>query len=281
MFTSTEQIELQAQSLALTWKAHFAGVDANLRFERVEEARFLQLSDDVWLVGIVDAEGDDWFGEWKTSNPRAAKTWKREWAMSVQALTYGLLTGGKKRFLVRKVFKSAQPTCDHEWFQFGEGELEMWRDQVLMMAGEINEYKKRTYFGHYGANGGPWPLNLEHGCFAYGPNYACPFWAEGCSKLDFKSLPKEATPAGDNYLAWGEFQGENLQKWIKLREAYPNALLLSASRIKDWQRCRESYRRKHVEGIVMPPSEAMLIGSRFHSLIAEHYRSMTKENVNG
>ena len=127
MFSSTEQIELQAQSLVLAWREHFAAVDANLRFERVEEARFVQLSDGVWLVGIVDAEGDDWFGEWKTSNPRAAKTWKREWIMSTQALTYGLLTGGKKRFLVRKVFKSAQPFCEGEWFAFGAGELEMWR----------------------------------------------------------------------------------------------------------------------------------------------------------
>lgn len=282
MFSSSEQVELQAQGLVLAWKQHFAQQDAALAFSAVEEARFLQLSDSVWLVGIVDAEGEAFFGEWKTANPRQAKTWKREWVMSTQALTYGLLTGGKKKFLVRKVFKSTQPSCDHEWFAFGIGELEMWRQQVLNIASEIRVYNDRKF---QGISLVPWPLNLEHGCFTYGPNYPCPFWAEGCSKLDFTVIPKDALAPTLLPSKWGEFKGENGTKLAELMHENLNALFLSASRIKDWMRCRESYRRRHVEGIVMPPSEAMLIGSRFHSLVAEYYRSRVdaeyKETTNG
>ena len=286
--TSIDTVELQAQTLALTWKAHFAEQDAALHYTQVETARFLEVAPGIWLVGIVDAEGDDFFGEWKTSSPRAAKTWKKNWVMSPQALTYGLLTGGKKRFLVRKVFKAAQPFCDHEWFEFGAGELDMWRNEILRISHEIKRYQSD---GNWPLDIINWPLNLEHGCFAYGPNYPCSLWAEGCSKLDFSVVPKDALTRTTAVHAdvtsqriidmWGEFRGNNRWSLVKLIQDNPNAIVLSATRIKDWMRCREMYRRLHVEGLRFPPSEAMLIGSRFHELIADHNKTFIKETTNG
>lgn len=257
-----DYIEAEAQTLVSGWRRHFKEHDLNLNWTAVEQAKMLQLNDKLLLVGIVDGEGDGFFAEFKTANPRTAKTWKKEWVLNPQALTYGLLTGGTKRYLVRKAFKLAVPEYDHEWFEFGPADLSFWRQQVIEIGHDIEALANRQ----------PWPLNLAHGCFAYGQKYPCPFWSSGCSKLTFNGpvsgeVPSEIFP---------EFQGPNRAILTEALKMNPDAITLSATRIADWMRCREMFRRKHIEGVTMPPSDAMLLGSRFHELVAMHNRSYIK-----
>ena len=267
MFAKTKAsalpIEAQAQSLALGWMRHFRQQDMSLPYTACETAYFRMLDNGILLVGIVDAEGDDFFSEYKTASPRGAKTWKREWILSVQALTYGLLTGGEKRFLVRKAFKSATPTYDHEWFAFDPRDLQLWEDQVQAIASEILALDKRGIT--------PWQLNLEHGCFAYGPNYPCPFWHFGCTKHNFDS----DIPGATSYEDFPEFTGTNRSRLLDVIHEQQPELVLSSSRIKNWMRCREMFRR--LQHTTFPPSDAMLLGSRFHELIAAYNRSLIKQ----
>jgi hypothetical protein len=272
-------LESQAQSLAFGWVRHFAAADAALPYTHYETARVLQLSDTVLLAGIIDAEGDDFFAEFKTASPRGAKTWKKEWLLSPQALTYGLLTGGKKRFLVRKAFKSATPSYDHEWFEFGPHDLIGWQQEVLMIAAEIKTYRDAGFTR--------WPLNFEHGCFAYGPNYACPYWEHSCSKFRFDGPAVGATlesaypGSGGATDTFDEFRGDNRLVLTDAMNAAPNSIILTATRIKNWMRCREKYRRDQTTSF--EPSDALLLGSRFHELIANYNRTLIakREKQNG
>lgn len=261
-------LETQAQTLVLGWKRHFATQDAQLAYTHAERAHFLELRRDVVLVGIIDAEGDDFFAEYKTANPRGKKTWKREWLLSPQALTYGLFTGGQKRYLVRKAFKQGIPEYDHEWFEFSPRDLDIWRFELLRIADEIQSYYQSI--PAFGGDFFHWPLNIAHGCFAYGPTYACPFWADGCSvgKFDHR-----LNNDGDWFFP--EFQNENRAALLGFMEGRPHdTIILSQSRVETWMRCRELFRKKYVEGNAETASEAMLLGSRFHQLIAEHVTAL-------
>ena len=261
-------IELQAQQLFIAWTRHFRQQDMTLKYTQVETARTLFIPEsNVLLVGIIDAEGEDFFSEYKTANPRGAKTWKREWLLSTQALTYGLLTGGSKRFLVRKVFKAAQPFCDHEWFQFTPHDLANWRRQVDFTAQEI--------YGYTGIGlRSPWPQNLTHGCFAYGANYPCPFWEHGCTKHNYDG----SIPGAGVFVDFPEFEGHNRVTLMNAINEHPNALLLSKTRIESWHRCRELYRRNLT--MSFPPSEAMQIGSHFHALVGDYTSKLISARAN-
>lgn len=265
-------LETQAQSLFVGWVRHFYTQDHELNYQFAEKAVFRVLREKprpLLLTGILDAEGDDFFLEAKTANPRGKATWRSEWLYSPQALTYGLLTGGAKKFLVRKAFKSKVPEYDHEWFSFSPGDLDMWRDQVLLMADEIEHYEERPMT--------PWPLNFKHGCFAYGPRYACPLWHDGCSKLNFTGpIPGSVEPE-----FFPEFEGANRILLRSLREDMIRAtgkipLILTQSAIGDWMRCRELYRRLRHNGgeLAFPPSEASLLGARFHELLSAYNQSL-------
>ena len=253
-----DSIEMEAQSLFVGWTRHFREQDLTLTKERVEVAKTLFLPDpNVLLVGIIDCEDKECFEEYKTANPRSAKTWKREWLLSTQALTYGLLTGGEKPFLVRKAFKSRIPEYDHAWFHFDPRDLDMWTRQIGLMASEIRALQLSGI-------GSPWPLNIEHGCFAYGPNYPCPYWAEGCSKHNFEQVP-ENTPFSE----FPEFKGENRAILEAAMKEHPNALVLSKTRMNTWQRCREFYRKSVLYSFPFN-SQAAQLGSRFHDLVAQY-----------
>lgn len=265
------QLETQAQSLFIGWARHFLTQDQQLGYTGVEKARAIVLRNDIHgmqsiiLAGIIDAEGKDFFAEFKTSTPRDMKTWKRTWLMSPQALTYGLLTGGKQKFLVRKAFKTTTPQYDHEWFQFSPDDLEMWRSQVLTIADEIFSYRLSGLQ--------PWPLNLTHGCFAYGPNYPCPFWQDGCSKNKF------AETVTSKRLNFPEFHGENLAILEDAIKSCSNTpIVLTSTRINTWMRCREMYRQ--MQSASFPPSEAMLLGSRFHEIVANYNRKFIAQGEN-
>lgn len=268
-------LETQAQSLFVGWVRHFYAQDHELPYLFAEKAVFRVLREKprpLLLTGIIDAEGDDFFLEAKTANPRGKATWRSEWLYSPQALTYGLITGGTKKFLVRKAFKSKVPEYDYEWFSFSPGDLDMWRRQVLDMAAEIDFYASR--------GDGPWPLNFKHGCFAYGPRYACPLWHDGCSKLNFDgpipgSVPPEFFP---------EFEGQNRVLLQSVRDDIMKAteqipLILTQSAIGDWMRCRELYRRTRYDGgsVAFPPSEASLLGARFHELLSAYNQSLIEK----
>lgn len=262
-------IETQAQALFIGWAMHFKTNDLVMPYTAVETGYFKQLDDDLLVVGIVDAEGPDFFADWKTANPREMKTWKQDWLLSVQALTYGLLTGGERRYLVRKAFKKAVPEYDHEWFEFDPRDLTMWERQIHMIAKEIRELRSEP---------APWPLNLKHGCFAYGKNYACPFWQDGCTKHNWTGMiPGELPPT-----AYPEFQGKNravLEKTLHGMRVAKTPIVLSATRIESFLRCREYYRR--IQYASFPPGDALLIGTRTHEMLADYYRALIVKKHKG
>lgn len=258
--------DAQAEMLFRGWCPKFRAQDLSLKWTGVEKAYFKVIphheaewpgTTHIVLCGVVDGEGPDWFGDWKTANPREKKYWKKSWLLSTQALTYGLLTGGERRYLVRKAFKEDPPTFDHEWFAFDPRDLEQWERQLHLIAHDILTYRKQGIES-------PWQQNFEHGCFAYGQNYPCPLWQDGCTQQNYDGAIPGALP----FEFFAEFTGENRVQLLTLRDAYPNALFLSASRIKYWQRCQELYRRS--EQMKFPTSEAMSIGTSFHSLVADY-----------
>ena len=263
-------VETQARNLHIGAVAHFATQDRALQFTAVEQALFKVLPDNVILVGIIDAQGlvptvdtesfsthnQPFFLEDKTASPKKLKTWRSRWLMSAQALTYGLLTDGKAPFLVRQAFKTNPPTFDHEWFTFTPGDLEFWHRQVMGIAHAIRN--SDNFFA------APWPMNINYGCFAYGDKYPCPFWADGCTKHAWDSPIPDALPAE----FFPEFDGHNRAVLMKLRDEFPDALFLSQTMIDRYMRCPELYRR--LSHVSFPPSEAMLIGKRYHELNAAH-----------
>lgn len=244
-----------------------------MTYTQVETAKTLYLPEsNVLLVGIIDAEGDNFFSEYKTANPRGAKTWKREWLLSTQALTYGLLTGGDKPFLVRKAFKGREPSYDHEWFKFTPGDLDFWRRQVNIMADEIKRNMGTAGLLNDLSLSAPWRTNITHGCNAYGPNYMCPYWAEGCTKLNFGPVPG-VLPFDE----FPEFTGENRAILYDAIQQHPNALVLSKTRMENYSRCPEKYRKDLLYS--WPASDAALLGSRFHDLVAQYNRALIAQRT--
>ena len=275
--------------LVTGWINHFWAADHSITWLGVEEPLFYWLDPITALVGVSDAhglngEGTAFFGEWKTANPRERETWKQVWRKSPQALTYGVLHDGVhpgiRTFTVRKAFKPtsvkgkfAEPSYDHAWFTYDDAELKQWRFQLMEMAHEI-----RVYRGTNAKLGQPWPTNFRS-CFDYGVKYPCPFFA-GCDHQDWNLVPVDAV-AVDGRLKtlppdarpWGQEQLSNFSP----SGASNELVVLSATSVETWLRCRERYRKHYEVGLDLPSNEAADLGRDFHHAIARHIRSLIKE----
>jgi len=274
-------------SLVRGWKSHFAAADATIEWGGASEALELELAPGVWLVGEVDAwgrtapdvnnpQGELFFGEWKTANPREKKTWKQVWRMNPQSLSYGVLAAarwpGMSRFTVRKAFKESVPTYDHAWFRYSRAELNHWTGELKRIAWEIGAYKR-------GIRGLAipfeevvnWPTNFS-ACFRYGPNYACPFFECACNRQQWAAVPAGSTSGGDP--AWSA-----TQQRAAIHQKHPGAIVLSPTTVATWLDCRERYRREYVELVTPVKGEALLLGGSFHTELSKYYSGMVKQEV--
>lgn len=253
--------------LAEAFERDFWSADREITWLAVEEERQLYLSSNTLLIGRIDARGitsdsEPFFGEWKSLNPNRARYMnevKMQWRTSPQALTYGVLCEKlANRFCVRWVIKSSPPRTDFEWYTYTQAELDHWKRQVLQIAGEIRNYRAAGIV--------PWRTNFTN-CFRYGVKYACPFFADGCSKLDFSRVH------GDNRIPHLDFERE-------YRQLHPDEdsslVVLDATRISDYLLCPESYRKKW-EGLgYQETNEALTVGGDFHDQVAERLGKLIK-----
>jgi hypothetical protein len=252
--------------LVAGWVRHFQSADRELTWVGAEEEASLWLTPNTLLMGRLDARGitangERFFGEWKTANPRERNSWKNVWRLNPQSLTYGLLADaldpGCRRFTVRKAFKSSPPSYDHAWFTYSDNELAMWKREVTLIADEIRMYQAEPE-GSLGKV--PWPLNLSN-CFRYGEKNVCPFFHTNCNRQDWTTIAPGITP-----------RIPHLDTERRLNA--PEVVALDATRIKTWLDCRERFRRTYVENVDGPPSEALQLGIDFHQKIGEYYVSL-------
>ena len=265
------------------WIRHFWAADHSLKWEHSERELSTELATGVILAGRVDADGmtdippaSAFFGEWKSSNPRNKTGWREKWRFSVQSLTYGLLmrenNHSMHRFTIRMAFKSDPPTFDHEWFEYSDAELDMWRDEVLRIAGEISALQA-TQLEH-------WPLNPTN-CYRWGPNYPC-------ERIGNCTKQKWADP-GTNIVPRIPHLGIEQAHRDMADQIADDQLILDATRIDAYLSCPESYRGQYVQNEVEPEGEALTFGKQFHTLLDAYYKllieaklSMNKEhNYNG
>jgi hypothetical protein len=259
----------QLLTLVGGWQQHFAAADRDIRWLHAERPITYWLTEDILLAGVIDADGitpdgERFFGEWKTASPREKKTWKQVWRKNPQSLTYGVLMDsaepGCRSFTVRKAFKEAVPTYDHAWYSYSTQELNGWRDELCGIAAEMRAYAEEG-LAH-------WPLNFTN-CFKYGPQYACPFFEQGCDKEQWGFVPV------------GSLQHKEqpfIEAALMSGQARINgALVLSPSRVSAWLSCREFYRKLYRQGIELPPTDALTLGGDFHHTLAQMY----KEKIHG
>lgn len=249
-------------SLVRGWKQHFQAADSTIKWGGSSEQLQLELSSGIWLVGEMDAWGHDsqgelFFGEWKTANPREKKTWKQVWRMNPQSLSYGVLAAarwpGMERFTVRKAFKEQVPTYDHAWFRYSKAELAHWRTRLMDIANEIRQVQVgETNWGR---------------CFKFGTSYACPFFDVACNRLQWGAVPAGSTVGGDP--SWS---ATTQRQAIHARD--PQAIVLSPTTVVDWLDCHEMYRRKYVELVTPVKGDALLLGGSFHNELAEYYKTL-------
>jgi hypothetical protein len=258
----------QLDDLVQGWKSHFWAADHEIEWRAVEVQKAVWLNDNTLLAGTIDAlgyngDGKLFFGEWKTANPREKATWKQMWRMTPQSLTYGVLMARDpdtlpdcSTFTVRKAFKSPVATFDHAWYTYTPAELRHWEGELLRIADEIRAYRA--------AGKEPWPTNFQR-CFQFGTNYACPFYENGCAKQDWAAVPTGAVVKDrEQYIADALAEVPFKRGLVVLRQ----------STIHDWLGCREMYRKRNEEGLVMPAGDALKLGTDFHGTIAEYYRSL-------
>jgi hypothetical protein len=259
-----------AERLASTFRTTFHSADQQITWQVAEEERLLWLTPQTALVGRVDARGltvdsEAFFGEWKTLSSykgRYIEDEKIKWRTDPQALTYGVLVPETHLFLVRWAIKpndrkGSSPRCEFEWYTYNDQEVEHWRTQLIQIADEIRWW--RTFRPN-----GPWRTNFGS-CFSWGLKYACPFY-DKCKRQ-----------------AWGEAmdrprEESHLKIENKMRgeldKLPPDLVILDASRTGDFLACPESYRRKWEGPGYNETSEALVIGTDFHSLIAQHIRRL-------
>lgn len=256
-------------SLVRGWCSHFAAADHSIEWLHSELELVVRLVPGVWLAGCLDAvgrtgEGEIFFGEWKTANPRERKTWKQVWRMNPQSLSYGVLGASwwpeMQRFTVRKAFKEMPPTYDHAWFRYSPEELVHWRREIVRMADEIRGYADTASV--------PWPTNFKR-CFQYGTAYACPLFECSCNKQNWASVPAGAVVGSDP--AWSF-----TKQRARILAHDPNAIVLSPTTIVDWLDCREMYRRLRVDCVTVPKNDALALGGDFHHVLGEYYKGMAK-----
>jgi hypothetical protein len=254
-----------ASDIAAAWRAHFWSADHDLHWIAAEVEHSVWLTPNTLLAGRIDALGENdngpFFGEWKTANPREKNTWKQVWRMNPQSLTYGVLgrdwwqrnhNKSCYQFTVRKAFKSTPPTFDHAWYSYNDEELNHWELQLIHIANEIRQGKP-----------GPWETNWAS-CFTFGINYACPHFEEGCSKM------KWDVPAG----TLRRQPHLDIECRLNAEVPVPGLVVLDATRVAVWLRCREKFRREYVENVATPVGEALTLGIEFHELVGNYYQEL-------
>lgn len=241
------------------WIRHFWSADRAMRFVSSEREVAVDLAPGIVLAGRIDADGLDdagngWFADWKTANPRGKSGWREKWRFHPQSLTYGLLrrlTGhAGRRFTIRMAFKSDPPTYDHEWFEYSDGELDTWRDELLGIAERMAAMREWEH----------WPLNPTN-CYKYGPNYPCPF-VHACTHQEW-NVPVAGLV--------------NRLDIPGARQYPPGQLVLHATAIEEYLSCNEAYRRIYMRNESEVPSESLVIGGQFHALLSEYYRRLIAE----
>jgi hypothetical protein len=275
------------------WAQHFYSADRDIQWLRSEVEAHTWLTPSTLLIGRIDAFGKDangqlFFGEWKTSTPRDKNTWKQTWRLNPQSLTYGVLAEtvypGCNRFMVRKAFKTPVPSYDHAWYSYSPAELTMWREELIRIAYEIRAYQRKP-FPH-------WPLNLS-ACHQFGTAYVCPFFEPACSQLNWAAKPADALVRVSHLdlerslmdpLLPLDIPGANpasLNGGVSSdKEGLParphDLVVLDATRVKTWLSCRERFRREYVENVAVPLVEgsALDTGINFHELLAQYYKGM-------
>lgn len=261
--------------LAEAFAQHFWSADHEIRWGDLETEHSLWLNETTVLVGKIDAtgttsDGEPFFADWKTASKNKARymdSEKAQWRMTPQALTYGVLLGGAyKRFMVRWALKTVPVACHFEWYTYADAELQFWRGQLIDIARRIRTLRNSAT---------PWPLNL-HNCTRYGETYRCPFRDEGCWKLKFDHVPSDMSPRTQSHLAIeNELLAQEGMKAGAIKPEggvvhNPDLVVLDASRVSDWMDCNEYYRRAWEQNGLTEISEPLIIGTDFHSLIAEH-----------
>jgi hypothetical protein len=243
------------------WIRHFWSADQGIQWQHSERELFADLAPGLTIGGYVDADGctgiatvadAPFFGEWKSANPRGKSGWREKWRFHPQTLTYGLLMRennvSMKRFTIRMAFKSNPPSFDHEWFEYSDGEMDMWRDELLRIGSEISALSATT-LEH-------WPIN-PLSCHRFGPNYPCERLRNCTKQLWNEPIPgavvREPNPAFEQRRANG-------------------TLVLSPTGIEKYLECNENYRGQYILNEVEPPSESLSFGKQFHALLGEYYR---------
>lgn len=260
-----------AQDLHEAVKKDFFSADHSIKWTAVETMHTLWLSSNTVLVGTIDAEGvtEDgrkFFLDYKTINPRKASNMeqvKGEWRMDPQSLSYGLLLGEDyKEFTVRWAVKSNPPTTQFEWYSYSQAELDWWKGEVLREADHIRHLRNPDSLPSTQPN---WPTNLTN-CTRFGWNYRCPLYDNGCTKLNFNfnpNLPPRTHNKEIEAKLLSEFDGDPKE-----------LVVLSSSSIETWLGCKERFRRQYEGDGFEEDSEALRIGSDFHSFQADYIRSL-------
>lgn len=262
-----------AQALYGTFVRDFWAANHDIRWVQLEHERSLQLSDNVLLVGRIDAIGETpdarpFFADWKTASkskayPKNRESLKAQWRLTPQALTYGVLLKdtGIREFTVRWMFKTDPPTTDFEWYSYTDAELEWWQAQLLDFAERIRALRHEE---------GNWPLNLNN-CTRYGEQYKCPFRDQGCHKLNFGFVPEGMLARNESHI-----QLENKVATSK------SLVVLDATRVNDYINCPEFYRRmwektttSGARGLT-EDSESLRVGKEVHDLIHGHLSEIMK-----
>lgn len=265
------------------WIPFFARADSKITWLDIEREFLIPLDSHTILVGRIDAhgltaDGEKFFGEWKTSKPpwkTKKEAWKKTWRMRAQSLTYGLaaetLWPETRRFTVRQAYKSNPPEFDYEWFSYTTEEIEWWRGEILKTADEIRWRRGQ------GQSGVPWSPNLNH-CFKYGQDYVCPFYHEGCAKLNWTNIAIAGTEPRVSHL---QVEREIAQKSKgTFGQAMDKKLVvLDATRADLWSQCRERYRREYEleGGRSETDKEALNVGGEFHDLAGAYYKRLMKK----
>jgi hypothetical protein len=244
------------------WIRHFGAADRDMEWRGAEQELSTPLLFGITLAGIVDAVGPDWFGEWKTMNPRYRKGWKEKWRFHPQSLTYGLLMREcgqhKRRFTVRVAFKSDPPSYDHEWWTYTDAELDAWWARLRTIAAGIRGLLPGKFFN-------------PSACYAWGPSNPCEF-LPGCTTQQW-DVPLPGLVAREPWPPTAEVTHAAPPvhpDWIGAD------VLLDATRIMKYLECPEAYRRIYTRNEVEPPGEALRIGKEFHQRMDEYYSSLLR-----
>jgi hypothetical protein len=243
---------------------HFYKADQAIEWTDSEREIIHWLNPDTVLIGKVDRIGitdeQRFFLDDKTQNPPPKykrEEWKAIWGMNPQSLTYGVLVDsiypGTRRFCIRKSFKSIPPSYDFAWFAYSTSELQMWRSELQNIADEIRSRREGP---------APWMPNFLN-CFRYGVKYACPFYANSCSKLDWNNT--EGLVAKEPHLDCEQEMEDKVRQ-------NPNLVILGATRVEDYMSCPEKHRRIWEEGVTAPEADAQATGKDFHHILDRYYQ---------